>query len=211
MADVFKSYLFKNADYFGEKEILILHSSKLLPNKLIPFSKAFSTNNFEQWVCFYENDEKFFRVWNNPKKYLPILKKFYGVISPDFSVQRNMPLHKQIDSIFNGRILAHWWQQNGIEVIPNVRFNDPRTYEYVFNGIDKYSTIAVGSLGCIKNKEERKFFIEGFSEMVKILQPKNLIVYGSFPKKFFGSYKNVTNILHFPCWTNLIHSKKAVQ
>ena len=122
-----------------------------------------------------------------------------------------MPLHKQIDSIFNGRILAHWWQQNGIEVIPNVRFNDPRTYEYAFNGIDKYSTIAVGSLGCIKNKEERKFFIEGFSEMVKILQPKNLIVYGSFPKKFFGSYKNVTNILHFPCWTNLIHSKKAVQ
>ena len=89
MADVFKSYLFKNADYFGEKEILILHSSKLLPNKLIPFSKAFSTNNFEQWVCFYENAENFFRVWNNSKKYLPILKKFYGAISPDFSFQRN--------------------------------------------------------------------------------------------------------------------------
>ena len=210
MVDFFKNYLYENVEYCGKTEIPILHSSKLLPNQLIPFSKAYSSKDYKQWVCFYENDDKFFRVWKSPKKYLPVLKKFYGVISPDFSVQRNMPLHKQIDAIFNGRLLGHWWQQNGIEVIPNIRFNESRTYEYAFEGIDKNSNIAVGSLGCIKNKEERNFFIFGLEEMIKILQPKNLIIYGALPKEIFEKYSVLTNILHFPCWTNLIHSKKKV-
>lgn len=208
--DIFKNYLYKNADYCGEQELPVLHSSKLLPNKLIPFSKALYTKDFNQWVCFYENDEKFICVWDNPKKYLPLLQKFYGVISPDFSIHRNMPLQKQIDAIFNGRILGHWWKENGIEVIPNVRFNGERTYKYAFEGIEKNSNIAVDSLGCIKNVEERKFFLAGLAEGIKILKPENLIIYGALPKYIFEKYKDVTNILHFPCWTNLVHSKKAV-
>ena len=208
--DIFKSYLFKNADYTGDFQIPILHSSKLLPNKLIPFSRAMNTNDFEQWVHFYEDDKNFIRVWNQTKKYLPILKKFYGVISPDFSVQRNMPLFMKLDSIAKGRVLGHWWQQNGIEVIPNVRFNGDSTYNFVFEGLDKNSNLAVGSLGCIKNKEERKYFVEGLRELIKRLQPKNLIVYGAAPKKIFEPYSNETNILHFSSWTTLIHQKERV-
>ena len=210
LKEVFKNFLYENATYSGYIEMPIVHSSNLLPNKLIPFSKAYSTKDYEQWVCFYENDEKFLRVWNNPKKYLPILRKFYGVISPDFSVQRNMPLQKQVEAIFNGRILGHWWQQNGIEVIANIRFNDSRTYEYAFEGIFPNSNVAIGSLGCIKKLEERKFFEEGLAEMIHTLKPKNLIVYGALPQAVFGKYKNKTNILHFPCQTNLSHSMKGV-
>lgn len=209
-SDVFKSYLFEGVGYSGEFQIPILHSSRLLPNKLIPFSKALSTKDFAQWVHFYEDDKNFICVWNQPKKYLLLLKKFYGLISPDFSVQRNMPLFMKLDSTAKGRVLGHWWQQNGIEVIPNVRFNGDSTYNFVFEGLDKNSNLAVGSLGCIKNKEERKYFIEGLRELIKRLRPKNLIVYGAVPKKIFEPYANETNILHFPSWTTLIHQKERV-
>ena len=60
--DVFRSYLFKNIDYIGELEIPILHSSYLLPNRLISFSKALKTKDHNQWVHFYENDETILRV-----------------------------------------------------------------------------------------------------------------------------------------------------
>ena len=209
-SDVFKSYLFENVSYSGEFQIPILHSSKLLPNKMIPFSKASSTKDFAQWVHFYEDDNNFLRVWNQPKKYLPLLKKFYGVISPDFSVQRNMALFMKLDSIARGRVLGHWWQQNGIEVIPNVRFNGEETYKFAFDGLDKNSNFAVGSLGCIKNREERKYFVEGLRELMERLKPKNLVVYGAAPKKIFEPYANETNILHFPSWTTLIHEKERV-
>lgn len=209
-SDVFKSYLFDGVGYEGEFQIPILHSSRLLPNKLIPFSKALSTKDFAQWVHFYEDDKNFLRVWNQPKKYLPLLKKFYGVISPDFSIQRRMPLFMKLDSIAKGRVLGHWWRQNGIEVIPNVRFNGEEAYKFVFDGLDKNSNLAIGSLGCIKNRVERKYFVEGLCELMKRLQPKNLIIYGSAPKKIFEPYANETNILNFPSWTTLIHEKERV-
>ena len=208
--DVFHSYLFKNIDYGGELEIPALHSSHLLPNKLIPFSKALKTKDYTQWVHFYEKDETILRVLKNPKKYLPILKKFYGVISPDFSIQRNMPLFMQIESIFNGRVLGNYWRQNGIEVIANVRFNDSRTYKFAFDGIDKNANLAIGSLGCIKKNEEREYFINGLSEMMKRLKPKNLIVDGTAPEEIFYRYKNDTNILQFPSQISIVHAKKVI-
>ena len=209
-SDVFKSYLFEGVGYSGKFQIPILHSSRLLPNKLIPFSKASATKDFAQWVHFYEDDKNFIRVWNQPKKYLPLLKKFYGVISPNFSIQRRMPFFMQLDSTAKGRVLGHWWQQNGIEVIPNVRFNGDSTYNFVFEGLDKNSNLAVGSLGCVKNKEERKYFVEGLSLTMERLTPKNLIVYGAAQKKIFEQYVAKTNILHFPSWTTLIHQKECV-
>ena len=209
-SDVFKTCLFDGVSYEEDFQIPILHSSKLLPNKLIPFSKAFATKDFEQWIHFYEDDKNFLRVWNQPKKYLPLPEKFYGVISPDFSIQRNMPFFMKLDSLAKGRVLGNWWQQNGIEVIPNVRFNGDSTYKFVFEGLDKNSNLAVGSLGCIKNREERRYFVEGLRELMERLKPKNLVVYGAAPKKIFEPYANETNILHFSSWTTLIHEKERI-
>ena len=84
-----------------------------------------------------------YRLWNNPKAYVKKLKKFRGVISPDFSLYRNMPLCMQLWNTYRNRALAVWMQDNGIEVIPNIRFNDERTYSFCFDGVEKNSTVAV--------------------------------------------------------------------
>ena len=66
---------------------------------MIAFSKAISSKDYEQWVHFYEDDHLFERLWNNPRKYLPILERFQGVILPDFSLYRDMPLVMQLCAV----------------------------------------------------------------------------------------------------------------
>lgn len=139
---------------------------------------------------FYEHDVKFERLWNNPKRYLEKLKKFKGVISPDFSLYRNMPLVMQQWNTYRSRALAVWLQNNGIEVIPNIRFNDERTYDFCFDGIEQFKTIAVGTHGCIKNKIDKEYFKKGLAELVKRLSPKTIIVYGATPDDIFKVYKD---------------------
>lgn len=124
--DVFRSFLVENADYEGYIELPKIRTSNIIPKKLVPFSKAVSRSwkDFDCFVMFYEHDVKFERLWHNPKQYLEKLKKFKGIISPDFSLYRNMPLCMQMWNTYRGRALSALLRNNGIEIISNVRFDD---------------------------------------------------------------------------------------
>ena len=198
--DVFRAYLVENAEYAGRLELPCLSTSDMLPNELITFSKAMSksAHNHDKWVMFYEHDRYFERLWHNPKQYLQKLKKYNGVISPDFSLYRNMPLVMQEWNTYRGRALANWMQTNGIEIIPNVRWNDERTYEFCFDGIKRNKTVAVGTHGCIKHATDKAHFKKGLEELIKRLSPQNIIVYGAAPNEVFGKYKSSgINIIQF--------------
>lgn len=109
-----------------------------------------------------------------------------------------MPLCMQLWNTYRGRALAHRLQENGIKVIPNVRFNDERTYDFCFDGIEKDKTVAVGTHGCIKRRADKAYFKAGLSELVKRLSPKNIIVYGAAPDEIFKEYKDSgINIIAF--------------
>ncbi len=120
--DVFNSFIVRNATYDGKEEIPRITTSNLLPEKVISFSNAIRSKDFDCWVHFYEHDKNIERFWKNPTRYLPILKRFKGVISPDYSLYYDMPLSMQIWNTYRGKALAHWLQENGVEVIPNVRW-----------------------------------------------------------------------------------------
>lgn len=189
--DVFKAFLVENAEYAGKLELPIIKSSPFIPKELITFSKAVSYrgNNFDKWIIFYEYDENFERLWHNPKAYLKKLKKFNGVVSPDFSLYRDMPLIMQMWNTYRNRALASWLQNNEIKIIPNVRWGDERSFEFCFDGIEKNSVISVGTHGCIKDKMDRTYFKEGLSKAVEVLIPKIIIVYGAAPKDIFEKYE----------------------
>ncbi len=198
--DVFHSFLVENADYDGYFELPVIRTSNQLPNKVITFSKAISKScrDYDCWVIFYEHDRNFERLWNNPRQYLDKLKKFKGIISPDFSLYRNMPLIMQMWNTYRGRAIAVWLQNNGVEVIPNVRFGDERTFSFCFDGVEENKTVAVGTHGCIKRKEDKIFFKIGLARMVQRLSPKTIIVYGSAPDSIFKQYKDMgINIIAF--------------
>ena len=208
---VFKSFLVENANYEGFFELPKLKTSDILPRKIVSFSKAMcrSFTDFNCFIHFYEDDIRFERLWNNTRQYLNKLKKFKGVISPDFSMYRNMPLCMQIWNVYRGRALANWLSENGVEIIPNVRFGDERTYLFCFEGIEKNKTVAVGTHGCIQHKEDRKYFKRGLEELVKRLEPQTIIVYGQAPDDIFKKYKDVgINILQFE--SEILKSRRQV-
>ena len=191
--DVFHAFLVEDAEFDGIYEIPKIKTSAFIPQKLVPFSKAMAANfkDYDCWGSFYEEDARFERLWNNPKKYLQKLKKFQGIISPDFSMYRDMPFCMQLWNTYRSRALAAWLQKQGVEIIPNVRYNDSRTYDFCFDGIEKHKTIAIGTHGCIKRKADRLLFQQGLYELVKRLRPKTLIVCGAAPKTIFQPYIDI--------------------
>ena len=187
--DVFNAFLVNNADYEGFLEIPKIEYGVYRPTKLISFSKAIRSNDFECWVHFYEDDIAFERLWRNPQKYFQILNKFAGVICPDFSLYRDMPLVMQFWNIYRSRAIGHWLQKNHINVIPNLRFGDERTTDVTCYGIAKHTAIAIGSYGTLKNKIDRKVFVNGLKSVISRIEPTIIIVYGSAPVSIFDEYR----------------------
>lgn len=188
--DVFHSKLVKEAMFSDKYNFPIIEPTNFIPDKLLPFDKVKSTNNYEQWVHFYIDDYKFERIWNNPNKYLQLLKKFKGVITPDFSTCYNMPISMQIWNTYRNRALAFWLQKNGVNIIPNIRWGDKRSYEFCFEGIKKGGNIAISSYGVLKNRNNREIFKNGLGVMIENIRPNKIINYSYAPKDVWLNYQN---------------------
>jgi hypothetical protein len=187
--DVFHAFLVENADYEGFFEIPKLDYLCEKPLRVIAFSKIIKSKDFDCWVHFFEDDVAFERIWNNPRKYLPILKRFKGVISPDFSLYRDMPLVMQYWNIYRSRAIARWLQDNGVKVIVNVRWGDRRTHSISCCGVPKNGAIAIGSHGTLKQRDDREYFVNGLKYVVDNIHPKIIVVYGAAPDSIFAEYK----------------------
>ena len=188
--NIFKSFLIKNAFFSPEYEFPQIKKTYFKPTKAIPFDKALKSKECDQWIHFYIHDYCFERVWNNPSKYLDLFKRFEGVITPDFSLYRNLPLVMQMWNTYRDRAIAYWLQNNGVNIVPNIRWGDERTYEFVFEGIEQGGTVAVSTNGCIQGKLDRYYFKKGLAKMVEVLKPNTIINYSSTPDDIFGEYKD---------------------
>ena len=189
--DVWNAFLVAQAQYTGAFEFPIVQPTNYCPNRLIAFSKAVHSSDYDQWVHFYEDDWLFERMWRNPKRYLELLRRFNGVILPDFSIYRDMPLVMQLWNIYRSRSIGIWLQQNGIKVIVNVRFGDRRTFCRCCDGLSKHISIAIGTHGTLKNPEDRAIFCEGLEVIVRLLEPRVIIVYGAAPMAIFRKYQDM--------------------
>lgn len=163
---VFKQYLIRGVAITTFYDLPILAPTNEIVEKAIPFNKIRTTKDYDQWVHFFIDDHMFERLWNSPKTYLPLLKKFNGIISPDFSVSHIMLVFMQQWHTYKNRSLGYWLQNSGVKVIPNVTFSDEKSYCYSFIGIRKYSTVAINSNGRLRNKNDRKLFKNGLKVML---------------------------------------------
>lgn len=77
--DVFHAFLVKNASYDGNLEMPCIKAEDAVPQNVITFSKAVRSKEYDNFVHFYEDDVNFERIWNNPNRYLPILKSLMGL------------------------------------------------------------------------------------------------------------------------------------
>ena len=198
--------LLENAPLSNVHEIPVINPLKVdLPRCLIPFSEAVSQKcrDFNCWVCFYEKDSAFECLWNNPQRYLSRLRKFQGVISPDYSFSLTSPWAEQFFQFLRGRALAGWLQSNGIPVIGNVRYANEASKDFCCEGLPPNDVISVGSLGLLKDPDMCKALEMGLEFAVSQLHPRTILVYGGHPEKVFGRYRcQGITILSFPARIN---------
>ena len=209
-ADVSKSELVRGARFSPFYEFPLLNPVYFKPNQAIPFEKAYRAVNCKQWVHFYTHDHQFERVWNNPERYLPMLRRFEGVITPDFSLYREMPLAMQIWNTYRNRAIAFWLQREGIAIVPNVRWGDERTYDFAFEGLPQGGAVAVSAHGTLRHKVDREYFKKGLAKMVERLQPDTIITYSQTPNEIFGEYREQgLQIIEIPYHVVLLRKEVA--
>ena len=150
-----------------------------VPKGLIGFDHMLPSQEFEKGVHFYLYDYMFERIWNSPFQYFEKLKRFDCCISPDFSLYTDMPIAMQIWNTFRNRLLTQMMQDYGIEVIPAIMWSTPESYEFCFDGMPKHSVLAVETVGCAKNKEDKKCWFDGMTAAMERLEPTGIILYGS--------------------------------
>ena len=152
------------------------------PCEFIGFNYAMSTKErAEKAVHFYLDDYQFQRIWNRPERYVPILRQYKYVCSPDYSLYADMPEAVQIYNHYRKHRLAAYWQSFGIKVIPTICWSTPKSFEWCFDGEPINSIVTVSSVGCMRNKDITKAFIAGYNEMMKRLEPTKVIFYGKAP------------------------------
>ena len=130
---------------------------------------------------FFLNDYLFERVWNDPKKNLDFLSTFKAVLSPDFSQYTDMPRALNIYNHYRKMWVSAYWQAHGLKAIPVAGWSDEESFEYCFDGMPKNSLIAVSTVGVMTNPNFEESFRRGFEEMMRRLEPAQLLLYGKKP------------------------------
>ncbi|MCM1328824.1 MAG: DUF4417 domain-containing protein [Ruminococcus sp.] len=156
--------------------------------ELIGFNFANTTRDTAGKGChFFIDDYRFARVWNSPDKYIPQLKKFDFVLSPDFSLFTDFPVAMQIYNHYRKHWLAAYWESLGIEVIPTIGWSTAESFDWCFDGEPVGGTVAVSSVGTQNGKRAKEFFLNGYAEMLRRLSPETVIFYGNVPDECRGN------------------------
>ena len=218
--DGFNPELAEGAEFEGLFQFPVIEPTKeiVYPKYLVPFSERNKiTNPKEAFVVFYEHDDKFTDIIRNPVKYIDDLKRFAGVISPDNSLYRDIPLAVQVANIYRNRLIGSFLQRNGIPVIANLRWGDERTYSkelfgeaIAFSSAPKHSIVAVGCYGCIRGEENKRHFGSGFLAMLDELEPEAVIVYGKLPDDIIELLRTRVKLIVYNDWTSVRHGKDPV-
>lgn len=153
--------------------------SHAVPERLTTFYPKTAKDNSDAFCHFFIDDYRFERIWREPERYVDVLKRYAGVIMPNFSTWHIMPLPMQYWNLYRNRAMACYWQQQGIEVIPLLQCGDPRTYDYAFEGLPIGGTYAVMNNGLMKDKENRYYWYEFLHIAVEAVKPDLLVMYGS--------------------------------
>ena len=131
---------------------------------------------------FFLDDYRFERVWNRPHKTLSALKSYPMVLTPDFSLFHNWPLTVQLWNTYRSRWCGCFWQAQGLVVIPTVSWGTEESYRFCFIGIPRRSVVAISTVGVnLRQPLAYQLFINGYREMVKRLEPVQVLSYGQLP------------------------------
>lgn len=165
-------------DCSGKFGMPTLEAVDFTPTKLLPFNYAKTAEDKKQTLHFFIDDYQFERLWNNPKSYLDLIKSYEAVLTSDFSLYMDMPLPMQQWNEYRRRALGHWWQKQGITVIPTLSWTNELSYGFCFEGLPHKGTVAVSTVGIKGDKGAEKIWREGMKRALEVVRPSRVLFYG---------------------------------
>ena len=175
------SFMRNNFEKSGKYEIPQMKKQELdlCSISLISYSDTYSKDNEEnkqKGVHFFVDDYKFNGIYSNPERSLDKLSQYKFLLTPDYSLYADMDIWKQIENVAKNRYMGCFWQEKGLLVIPTISWSTPSSYEFCFDGVEKGSIVAVGMIGCKRNKI---MFLRGYNEMLNRIEPSAIICFGT--------------------------------
>lgn len=210
--DGFRPDLVDGAYFDGIFEIPHVPGPKdiIIPDRLVPFTKRTHHGTEKEFIVFYEHDIKFRDILTSTDNYLDEFRVFTGIVNPDCSLYRDMPLTLQVSNTYMSRAVGYHLWKKGFYSVPNIRWGDERSYTtclfpepFAFQGADKHSIVSIGTYGCIRGAENKYHFKNGLSAMLKYLEPQVVLVYGPMPEEIFAEYLGVAQFIRFDDWTTI--------
>lgn len=176
-----------------------------IPKDMIPFKAALSATNYRQYVHFYMYDKEFSRVLTATRRYLPLLQKFDGVITPDCSMMIGQAPCLQQANTYMNRAVGFYLQK--LPVIPNIRWSDESSFSYCFLGVPQGSMVAVSTHGCIRSRQEKAMFRTGLEAMLEHIRPSIVLVHGRMPEDVFAPFARRVEFHRYPSQIERAHRK----
>lgn len=141
----------------GKWQIPLIKKQEIDTNNLllVAYSDTRANDNMEnikRGVHFFIDDYRFKGIYNNPDKSLEKLSQYAFLLTPDYSLYADMNLWRQIESVAHSRWIGAYWQSKGLKVIPTLSWSDARSYSFCFDGVEQNSIVAIGMIGCKRNK-----------------------------------------------------------
>jgi len=196
------SYEMPNTSYNGD----------LLPDYLALYgdiSDYKKTNN--TFVCFYEYDNVFNNrngllsalLFNDKRLLLKFEERFKdvaGFISPDYSIYESMPKAIKIARTFESRIVSSYLVETFKKpCIPNISLTGVKDIDFVIDGIDNHSIIAMSLKGRLKEEQQRKEIKKCIKLICDCLDPKTIVFYNVCTNE-----KLVNEVISYPLSKNII-------
>lgn len=156
----------------------IITNDNYVPEKLIGFNYAKTSEDKKVGIHFYLDDYQFERIWANPEKYVDVLAQYDCILSPDFSLYLNMPMPMKIWNTYRSRFIGAYYQSKGIKVIPTISWAEKETFSFCFEGIPENSIVSVSTIGVKENADALDVWVEGMEKMIEKIKPSKILVYG---------------------------------
>ena len=200
-------WLFPSSNQVGIPDLVHTPVDQI-PAWLVPYRQRIRANEplDDGSVHFFLDDYRFETVWNRPIKALEALAPYQIVLTPDFSLYRDWPLMLQLWNTYRNRWCGRFWQAQGYTVIPTISWSTSKSYDFCFLGVPGRSVVAVSAVGVnVDAPLEYRLFVDGFTEMVRRLEPLVVLSYGRLPT----ACHELVEVVTYPTrWTNIRSARR---
>ncbi len=174
-----------------------MHNTQI-PKSLIPYEKIRKARNKRQYVHFYMHDKGFRNVLTDLKRHIWLFQQFDGIITPDPTLDMKQSRCLQQTTVWFRQAVGSYCQRHGIPVIPNIRFGTEKTYDFCFLGVPRHSIVAISTHGCVDTKEKKAHFRKGLEQLLRVLEPDDILVHGYMPHDVFDDYLSFARFHRYP-------------